>query len=247
MLLPIIQNFIDKPIDPIYPRIVRDKDLETTDLQWLVGSDSDSPRSVGISPAYSQSGGLLALACVFGTRTLIIKFHSSNADHDSNSSRTQRQIRERHNRLEEGLLCNPHCTHYAFDLAPLALSLHLHFNVHLANAIDIQSALPVTSRDVIDSVKFIIGDAFPFWVENITSAFEIKSNKEKDDLIALVQRAWLCHYLGQCDLGNVKDMFSIAPKVDVRVFSEQVSHLVRFITREFSLHPFLRNLNFCKR
>jgi hypothetical protein len=227
---PISQNLIDEPIDNIDPRIVHDKDLETTDLQWLVGPDSNSPRSVGISPAYSQYGGLPALACVFGTRALIIKFRSSKVDRNSNSSGNQRQIRERHNRLEE-LLCNPHNTHYAFDLAPLALSLHLHYNVHLANAIDIQSALPqaVTSRDVIDSVKFIIDDRSSFWVENIASAFESKSDKqlEKDDLIALVQRAWLCHYLGQYNLGNVKDMFSAAPKVDMRVFSEHVSSLCR--------------------
>jgi hypothetical protein len=233
------QTFIDDPIDPIEARIVHEKDLETADLQWLLGADLNSPRSVGISPAYSQSGGLPALACAFGTRVIIINFHRSKYSRKDPGG-TQRRNDERRDRLEKELLCNPYCTHYAFDLAPLALSLRLHLNIHIANAIDIQSALLLPTRDVIDSVRFIVGDAPPFFPENITSAFEstlYESNKEKD-LTTLVQRAWLCGYLGQFDLGNIQDMFYKAPKVDMTKFSDGVSRSVGFNTRLFSLHFF---------
>ncbi|KAI0250236.1 P-loop containing nucleoside triphosphate hydrolase protein [Lactifluus subvellereus] len=217
------QTFIDEPIDPIDARIVHEKDLEATDLEWFLGPDVNSPRSVGISPAYSQSGGLPALACALGTRVLIINFHSSKVYRDGNPSGTRQRNIERRNRLEEELLCHPYYTLYAFDLAQVALSLRLHLRIHLANAIDIQSALPVPSRDVIDAVKIIVDDASPIWEDNIISTFEstlYESNKEKD-LTSLVQRAWLCGYLGQYDIGNIKDMFYKAPKVDMRKFSEE--------------------------
>ena len=243
------QTFIDEPIDSIEARVVHEKDLEATDLEWLLGPDVNSPRSVGISPAYSQSGGLPALACALGTRVLIINFHSSKAYRETNPSGTQKRNIERRNRLEEELLCHPSYTHYAFDLAQVALSLRLHLHIHLANAIDLQSALPVASRDVIDSVKSIIDDASPIWEDNIASVFEstlYESNKEKD-LTSLVQRAWLCGYLGGYDLSNVQAMFYAAPKVDMRKFSEEVSCLVKFIMRWSSLCPFPRNLTFYRR
>ncbi|SRR6266702_748755 len=219
------QTFIDEPIESIEARVVHEKELEITDLQWLFGSASNSPRSVGISPAYSKSGSLPALACALGSRVLIINFHSSKPYDDSSTSGPRPRNIERRNRLEQELLCHPDCTFYAFDLAPLALSLRLHLHLHLSNAIDIQSALPVPTRSPVDSVQVIVSDASTIFEDNITSAFETTlyvSSKHKD-LTELVQRAWLCGYIGQYDLGNTKDLFYAAPKVDMRKFSADVS------------------------
>ncbi len=219
------QTFIDEPIESIEARVVHEKYLESTDLLWLFGSAVNSPRSVGISPAYAKSGSLPALACAFGNRVLIIKFHSSKAYEDGSTSGPRPKNMELRNRLQEELLCHPDCTLYAFDLAPIALSLHLHLHIYISNAIDIQSALPVPTRSPVDSVKVIISDASPIFEDNITSAFETTlyvSNKHRD-LTALVQRAWLCGYLGQYDLGNIKDLFYAAPKVDMMKFSADVS------------------------
>ncbi|KAI0303789.1 hypothetical protein B0F90DRAFT_1816054 [Multifurca ochricompacta] len=216
------QTLIDEPIDPIEARIVHEKNLEISDLQWFLEPAGNSPRSVGISPAYSQSGSLPALACALGTRVLIINFHTSKAYYDGNSSGTQPRNVERRDMLEQELICNPDCTFYAFDLAPLALSLCLHLHLHIANAIDIQSALPVPSRSPVDSVRHVIADGPPIFDINITSVFEntlYESNKHKD-LTPIVQRAWLCGYIGQYDLGNIKDIFYAAPKVDMSKFSE---------------------------
>lgn len=217
------QTFIDEPIETIEARVVHEKELETADLQWLFGSAANSPRSVGISPAYSKSGSLPALACALGNRILIINFHSSKPYDDGSTSGPRPRNVERRNWLEQELLCHPDCTLYAFDLAPLALSLRLHLHLHLSNAIDIQSALPVPTRSPVDSVQVIVSDASPIFSENITSAFETTlfvSNKHKD-LTALVQRAWLCGYLGQYDLGNTKDLFYAAPKIDMKKFSAE--------------------------
>ena len=219
------QTFIDEPIETIEAHVVKERQFELTDLQWLFGSTSNSPRSVGISPAYSKSGGLPALACAVGNRVLIIDFLSSKPYEDGSSSGPRPRNAERRGQLEQELFCHPDCTIYAFDLAPLALSLRLHLHLHLSNAIDIQSALPVETRLPVESVEAIISDASPIFSDNITSAFDnilYVSSKHKD-LSPLVQRAWLCGYLGSYDLGTAQDLFYKAPQVDMRKFSVEVS------------------------
>ncbi|KAI9440016.1 hypothetical protein H4582DRAFT_1568537 [Lactarius indigo] len=213
------QNFIDEPIDSVIePRIVREKDLGTPDLEWLFGSAANSPRSVGISPAYSKSGSLQTFACALSNRVLIVELHGSKPPNNGNTSGPQLSNTERRNRLEQELFCHPDCTFYAFDLATLALSLHLHLHIRLANAIDIQSALPVRGRSPVESVRAIVGDNIS--EDRITSAFETITygSDEQENRDSLAQIAWLCGYLGQYDLGNTKDLFYAAPKVDMRKF-----------------------------
>lgn len=219
------QNLIDEYIDNIEARVVHEKDLAPSHLHWLLGPDGNAPRSVGISPAYSQSGGLPALACALDTRVLVIKFHKSMpySDGTTSSGTVQRNVDCRR-LLEYELLCHPLCTIYAFDLANIALSLHLHFNLHLTDAIDIQSALKIPDRSVVLSVQSVIADTCKVWTENIDRAFgnmTYHSSKYKD-LTDLVQRAWLCFYIGQYDFEAIKDMFYKAPKVDTAKFSQDV-------------------------
>lgn len=243
-----LQNFIDEPIDnSIETRVVHEKGLESADLEWLFGPLADSPRSVGISPAYSKSGSLPSLACAFGTRVLVINFYSSKARDDGRTSGARsNSIIARRSRLEQELLCHPECTFYSFDLATFALSLNLHFQLHLANAVDIQSALPGHSRSPVDSVRAIVGEHI--FADIITSTFETTIYKydEQENTGSLVQMAWLCGYLGQ--LGNTKDLFRDAPKVDTTNFSADVS---RFLKRKSDLlclsHAFTRNCAFCRR
>src|SRR6266403_1281408 len=221
------QILIDEDIDSIETRVVHEKDLEPTHLQWLLGTDGNSPRSVGISPAYSQSGGMPALACALDTRVLVIKFHSSRPYRDgATGSGTAPRNVERRNLLEYEFLCHPLCTLYAFDLANIALSLHLHLHLRLTDAIDIQSALRIRDRSVPRSVESFIADACPIFSENIDRAFEnmIYHSSKHKYLTDLVQRAWLCSYIGRCDSEAIKDMFYKAPKVDTAKFSQEVRH-----------------------
>jgi hypothetical protein len=230
------QTLIDKPDNNnVEARIVVEKELKQDDIQWLLGpGDVDSPRSVGISPAYSKSGGLPFLACAHDTRVLVIKFHSTKAYRDGNASgngtASQPPNLGRRNELENELLCNPLCTLYAFDLAPLALSLRLHLHLHLTDAIDIQSVLKAPDRSILNAIRVVIADPFEILSSNITNAFErmlYEPNKDSNHrtssdhraLSDLVQRAWLCGYIGQCDLGVIKDK---VPKVDMKKFSDDV-------------------------
>lgn len=223
-----LQNFIDEPIDSIIEsRVVHEKGLESADLAWLFGPLADSPRSVGISPAYSKLGSLPSLACAIDNRVLVINFYGSRAREDGRTSGVRsNSIIGRRSRLEQELLCHPDCTFYSFDLATFALSLHLHFQIHLANAIDIQSALPGHSRSPVHSVRAIVGENIN--ADIITSTFETTIYKydEQENTGPLVQMAWLCGYLGQ--IGNAKDLFRDAPKVDTTNFSADVS---RFLTK----------------
>ena len=219
------QNFIDEYIENIETRVVHEKNLDPTDLEWLLGPDGNSPRSVGISPAYSQSGGLPALACALDTRVLVINFHKSipYSDGTTGSGTVPRNV-ERRGLLEYELLCHPLCTLYAFDLANIALSLHLHLHLHLTDAIDIQSALGTPDRNVVFSVQTVIADACKVWSENIDRAFEnmtYRSSKHKD-LTDLIHRAWLCSYIGRYDSESIRDMFYKTPKVDTEKFSQDV-------------------------
>lgn len=226
-----IQRLVDEPIDSIEGRFVHEKDLQPDLLQWL-GLDG-SPRSVGISPAYSKSGGLSALACVVDTRVIIIEFYSTKPNLGGGPTGSGTQIRnaECRNLLKEQLLCHPLCTLYAFNLAPLALSLY-QFHLHLTDAIDIQSAVRIPDRSVMDSVQKVIGDASQIYSKNITRAFEnmlYPTQPCKDmDLADLVQRAWLCWYIGQSNSKANRDMFDKAFKVDTATFSEDVR---RFLDR----------------
>jgi hypothetical protein len=213
---------LEGPIVTIKARLVREKELKMDDIRWLMGpGNENSPRSVGLSPAYSKSGGLRALACAHDTRILIIRFLGSTICDD-----TQQWKVICRNLLEEELLCNPLHTLYAFDLAPLALLLH-HLRIHVTNAIDIQSALGVPSRSIVDAVQVVIGDPSLISVDGIRSSFKrmLYQAKKDKDLVDLVQRAWLCDFIGQYDFGVIKDMFSKAPKVDMKKFSDDVRPL----------------------
>ena len=224
-----IQNLIDEDIDNIEARVVREKELEPIHLQWLLGPDGNSPRSVGISPAYSKSGGLPALACALETRVLIVHFQKLVPHRDGATGRSL---------LKYELLCHPLCTLYAFDLANVALALH-HLSLPLTDAVDIQSALGSPDRSIVTSVQTVIADTCKVWSENIDRAFEnmIHISSKHKDLTDLVQRAWLCSYIGRYDFEAIKDTFYKAPKVDttklsqdVRRFLHQIDYIVHLTT-----------------
>jgi hypothetical protein len=227
------QNLIDEYIENIEARVVHEKDLKPIHLKWVLGVDGNSPRSVGISPAYSQSGGLPALACAVDTRVLVINFHSSKS---YCGGATVPRIVERRRLLEYELLCHPLCTLYAFDLANIALSLHHHHHLHLTDAIDIQSALRIPGRSVVESVRKVIAGACKIWDENIDRAFEnmiYRSSKHKD-LTNLVQRAWVCSYIGRYGFEAILDVFYKAPEVDTAKFSEDVRRFLHQI--DYTVH-----------
>jgi hypothetical protein len=79
------------------------------------------------------------------------------------------------------------------------------------------------------SVQSVIADACPIWSENIDRAFEntiYRSSKHKD-LTDLVQRAWVCSFIGQYDFEAIREMFYKAPKVDTAKFSQDVRRFLR--------------------
>ena len=219
------QNLIDEHIDSIKARVVHEKVLKTEPIQWLLGpGDPNSPRSVGISLAYPQSGGLPALACANNSHVLIINLHSTRpySDGDTSGSSTAPQNVKCCKLLKEVLFCNLFVTLHAFDLTLFALSLHLHAHLHVTNAIDIQSALQVADHSIVGAVQVVVTEIFS---DNITGTFKrmlYESNKDKD--LDLVQHAWLSGFIGQYDLGLVKYMFYKAPKVDLKRFSDKVRH-----------------------
>jgi hypothetical protein len=231
------QNLIDEYTENIEARVVHEKDLKLIHLEWILGPDGNSTRSVGISPAYSQSDGLPALACALDTRVLVIEFHKpmSSGDGATGGSTVPPNIKRR-GLLEYELLCHPLCTLYAFDLANIAGSLYRHHRHHLTDAIDIQSALRIPDRTVVLSVQTVIADACKIFSENIVRAFEnmIYHFSKPKDLIDLVQRAWLCSYIGRYNSEAIRGMFYKAPKVDTEKLSQDVSRFLHQI--DYTVH-----------
>jgi hypothetical protein len=223
----LIEETIDEIIGDIEGRFVNEKDLKTDHVQWLLGhdGDSESPCPVGISPAYSQSDNLRALACAHDTRVLIVNFNSTRPYPDGGAAGSGAQV------LEKELLCHPHCTLYAFDLATLALSLHLHFHLRVNNAVDIQSALRITDRSVIDSLQAVIDDPSRVNSERVARAFENMryQSSEQKDLKDIVQRSWICGYIGRYDAEAIREAFDKAPKVDMMELSRDVRRLLHRI------------------
>ncbi|ETW83206.1 hypothetical protein HETIRDRAFT_444627 [Heterobasidion irregulare TC 32-1] len=209
------QNAVDEFHPIITVHSIHESDVNSEDIEFLlrVGA-GNSPRSVGIAPAFSKSGGLLAIALSVDHLILIVHFYSPKPE---NGSRSARDLTGR-GLIESDILCSDKLHIYAFDLGPIALLLHRNHQLHLTNGVDIQSAFPILSQSPLGAVKFAVGDLVPVNSENISIFFE-EMIWDPKQLTDLAQRAWLASYVARLD--SVQDFFYKAPKIDTKKFNEQ--------------------------
>ena len=241
----VIKQIHQNAVDEFHPIItvhsIHESDVNSEDIEFLlrVGA-GNSPRSVGIAPAFSKSGGLLAIALSVDHLILIVHFYSPKPE---NGSRSARDLTGR-GLIESDILCSDELHIYAFDLGPIALLLHRNHQLHLTNGVDIQSAFPILSQSPLEAVKFAVGDLVPVNSENISIFFE-EMIWDPKQLTDLAQRAWLASYVARLD--SVQDFFYKAPKIDTKKFNEQVSlPLLLEILMTHFLHLF-SNLLLCRR
>lgn len=215
----VIKQIHQNAVDEFHPIItvhsIHESDVNSEDIEFLlrVGA-GNSPRSVGIAPAFSKSGGLLAIALSVDHLILIVHFYSPKPE---NGSRSARDLTGR-GLIESDILCSDELHIYAFDLGPIALLLHWNHQLHLTNGVDIQSAFPILSQSPLEAVKFAVGDLVPVNSENISIFFE-EMIWDPKQLTDLAQRAWLASYVARLD--SVQDFFYKAPKIDTKKFNEQ--------------------------
>ncbi|THH13051.1 hypothetical protein EW146_g7128 [Bondarzewia mesenterica] len=209
------QNFIDEMHETIAVQSIHEKDITPDDIsQLLRGSSSkNSPRSVGISPAYSKNGTLLAIALCVKYRVLIVQFYSSKPDKRETGGARAGRTSPARQLIERDILCNDDLHIYAFDITALALILNLQHQLHLTNGVDLQSAFPIKSRFPVDTVKFAVGDTAPVNSEIVPQSFEdmIWDPKKITDLAL---RAWLSAYVAGFDSESIRDFLYKAPRID---------------------------------
>ncbi|KAF9560487.1 hypothetical protein CPC08DRAFT_472974 [Agrocybe pediades] len=168
-------------------------------------------RPLGISPGYDKTGRLIAISVSDGDNCRIIEFAqppgAGRQGHRANpkaSPPPPKSIVDGRKKLQDQMLCRIMGGIYAFDMGPLAMSLHVDLNLRISNAVDIQSSFSAHDRSPLSSVEACVGKE-PDPIHKI----KIKANKldklflqpiydpeaDPNSLLDLAERAWLSQFL----------------------------------------------------
>lgn len=155
---------------------------------------------IGLDVAYwGESIALAALAIVSAEIALVIEFSPPNRriettpTYDLDSEQYQSLM---------SFLSRDVGEFFAFDLAPLAMSLYEEQGLFLKNAVDIQSAFPGQNRNRISSIlKDALGDGVKISDYQVSQAFGNATYNPEQRTAALgpVKRGWLAFFLGSVD------------------------------------------------
>jgi regulator of nonsense transcripts 1 len=218
------QNFLDEDIEPISVLTVHEMNLTEEHLQPFI---DDSPRPIGIAPAFSESGSrLVVLAIANQSNVLLVEFYSSRPIRDGRGGKSASpKARDYMGRtlLEDKIFCRPFGDIFAFDFEPIALSLYNdHGGLRLVNGVDIQSACFPKNRQPLASIKLAVGDTVTIYEDNVCDSFEnMVYDPKRTTAIAL--RAWIAQYLPRLD--TMEETFANAKRIDTAKLPNVVSLL----------------------
>lgn len=209
----IYQSFLDMNAPPIRLEILPESKLTDEHFDKFLTSAPTFPNPirVGIAPAYSDKDQLLGIAVATESNVFVIQLQKKSTPSKARSL------------LLTKLLCNSDCMLYAFNLAPLALSLSLDHGLRILNGINIESICPESLEQYISplaAVKFAVGDQWPIHEDNVKAAFQEKTwDPAKHTSLAL--KAWLA-----CRLPAIPDQeerFNSVPRINTQDKSDSVS------------------------
>jgi hypothetical protein len=203
----------------------------TTTKEAKISADTlsvfDHSRPIGISPGYSKGGKLVALAIADDQNCRIIEFVAPRPrgrgqgapSRDCNSApRNQHGLQL----LQETVLCRNAGDLFAFDMAPLSLSLYCDANLRVTHGVDIQSGVSAVDRKPLTAILEIVGDTAPINKENVVTVFlnPVYDNNDRNRATDLGMRAWVSQFLagyqnGAETLAKVQriDTFKLMPEV----------------------------------
>lgn len=147
------------------------------DFEHLIASLSLIRFHSGISPGYSKSGSLTALAVTDQKYCIIVQFYSNRLDSGKakGKGRDQPNLQNRDLRgrrlLEELVLCRDTGQLYAFDFGPLSMSLFCDTDLRVTNGVDIQSGFSAIDRKPLSAIKDALGDFMRVHDVNVRSVF----------------------------------------------------------------------------
>jgi hypothetical protein len=185
----------------------------------------DHAKPLGISPGYNQDGLLVALAIADSEQCIIIETPPSH----KKASRPSGQPIDVSPRNSEGLqllkdkiLTRNAGDLFAFDMAPLAMSLYTEFGLKVSNAVDIQSGASASDRWPATAIQTILGSSIPIKEKNIHTVFHdpIYKSNDRNSASALAQRAWISQFL--VSYSNGAETFQSISRIDTTLFSPLV-------------------------
>ncbi|GLB40323.1 putative AAA domain containing protein [Lyophyllum shimeji] len=120
----------------------------------------DHPRPIGLSPGFSSTGKLLALAIADDKQCTIVEFNVRAAPgygRNRGGRDDKPSLHRNLDDLQQTILCRPAGELFAFDMAPLSMSLWGDAKLRVTNAVDIQSGLSAVDRKPLTAIKEILG------------------------------------------------------------------------------------------
>jgi len=211
------------------------KELKYEDLDPFF----EAATPIGLDVAYwKESIALAALAIVSARIALVIVFSPPNrrlettAPYDPDSEQYQSLM---------SFLSRDVGEFFAFDLAPLAMSLYEEQGLFLKNAVDIQSAFPGQNRNRIPGIlRVALGDGVKISEVLVSEAFNNATYNPDHRTAALgpVKRGWLAFYLGSVD--DAVTTYSSVKRINTYGMNEGVCLVVLSvvgISRSFFLVP----------
>lgn len=186
----------------------------------IIAPFGKDPAPIGLSPGYSDSGNLVALAISTSDKCLTVEFfdgRKSGVDAEKRS-----KVRDL---LEEHILCRPSGDLYAFDFGPLAMALFTDIGLRITGGVDIQSAFDSDRPDrrPLAVIKQSIGpdqDDITICTDNILRVFTSTLYSTPGARSDLVQRAWISRFLPSYQ--NGAETFDKVGRIDTKNLSDAV-------------------------
>ncbi|KAK7050877.1 hypothetical protein VNI00_004989 [Paramarasmius palmivorus] len=197
-----------------------------------------NPGPLGISPGYDQqTKALAALAIVGGKLCLVVEFPGNRPEKrrrgkgsrngKGNDNEASKELPVQREWIQR-VLAHP-AGIFAFDLAPLALTLYSDLGLRIYQGVDIQSALeaslepeerPKDRMDPLHAIIQCLGEAVKVHKSIVKDVFgdlfyEAGDNSKELDMM---QRAWAAYFIPTFE--NDQQTFDVAPRIDLRKFNE---------------------------
>ncbi|KAI6042882.1 P-loop containing nucleoside triphosphate hydrolase protein [Pisolithus marmoratus] len=226
------QNLVDLDMDGLHVKLISLSDVnkDPTDLRTIV--DRNEGRALGLSAAYSPFGGIRLFAIADATTVVIIDFESDTSKNNGRVSPPNDSGASSFDFLRENVLQRSTGYVYAFDMAPLALSLWQSHGLRIQRASDMQCAGSAIARAPFNTIKFAVGDTARIFKDNVVRAFNDYIFHVPDDPASsqtttpLAQRAWVTHYISQ--IGSMERRLADVPPINMDRFSDT---LLRFLAK----------------
>jgi len=221
--LNLFQNIIQGS-EPVINRTIPIRTISETEVEESDALDSfNHAFPLGISPGFAETGRLVALAIADEKQCLIIEIQRQRSGNGKKINPPSQAVQKARQLLQEKVLCRDAGDIFAFDMGPLAMSLHTDLNIRITNAVDIQCAFSAVERKPIDAMKAALGDSIKINENNVRTLFlhPVYDHEDRHRHSELSMRAWISQFLPSFKDGAIQ--FNEVKRINTKDFHPQVS------------------------